>query len=109
MRLLAATRVFSKRLSKCIRPCCAACFYGSAQRKPRKTKGNHDGSVLQNTKKNPGEIDHVDLLTSSVTELIPQMVGFLASKKFHCTTFFVENRSDCTFSYHQEKLTLNKQ
>ena len=53
----------------------------------------------------PGEIAHADLMTRSVPGLIPPMVGFLTSKKFHCTSFFVEDRSECTFACHQETTT----
>ena len=50
----------------------------------------------------PREIAHTDIMTSSVPGLIPQMVGFLTSKKFHCSSFFIDDRSDFTFVYHQE-------
>ena len=40
-------------------------------------------------------------MTSSVPGLVPQIVGFLGSKKFHYTSFFVDDRSDYTFVHHQ--------
>ena len=50
----------------------------------------------------PGEIAHADLMTSSVPGLISQMVGFLASRKFHYASFFVDDHSAYTFACHQE-------
>ena len=35
------------------------------------------------------------------------MVDFLTSRKFHCTSFFVEDRSDCTFAHHQESTNVD--
>ena len=49
----------------------------------------------------PGEITHADIMTSSVPGLMPQMVGFLSSKKFHYASFFVDDKSDFTFACHQ--------
>ena len=37
----------------------------------------------------------------SVPSLMPQMVGFLGSTKFHYASFFVDDRSDFTFVHHQ--------
>ena len=50
----------------------------------------------------PGEIAYADIMTSSVPRLIPQMVSFLTSRRFHCTSFFVDDSSDYTFIHHQE-------
>ena len=50
----------------------------------------------------PGEIAYTNIITSSVVSLIPQIVGFLASKKFHYTSFFINNTSNFTFVYCQE-------
>ena len=50
----------------------------------------------------PGEIGHADLMKSLVPGLTPQMVGFLTSRKFHCASLFVDDRSERTFSHHQE-------
>ena len=49
-----------------------------------------------------GEIAHADIMTSSVLGLIPQMIGFLMSRKFHHTSFFVDDSSDYAFVHHQE-------
>lgn len=53
-------------------------------------------------RKLPGEIAHTDIMTSSIPGLIPQMVGFLTSRKFHNTSFFVDDETDFTFVHHQE-------
>ena len=50
----------------------------------------------------PGEIAHTDLMKSSLPGLMPQMIGFLSSRKFHYTSFFVDDRSDYTFACDQE-------
>ena len=102
MQLLDATGIFPKRLSKCTRPAFDTCCHGTAQRKIWRTKGKHNESILQKMKTLPGEIVHTDLMTSSVPGLMPQMVGFLASRKFHYTSLFVDDRSDYTFACHRE-------
>ena len=33
---------------------------------------------------------------------MPQMVGFVTSRKFHYASLFVDDRSDCTFACHQK-------
>ena len=48
------------------------------------------------------KIAHTNIMTSSVLGLIPQMVGFLTSKKFHYTSFFVDDASNFAFVHHQE-------
>ena len=49
----------------------------------------------------PYEIVHIDIMTSSVPGLILQVKGFLTSKKFHYTSFFVNDKSDFTYVYYQ--------
>ena len=70
MQLLTANVIFPKSLSKCTRPACAAYCYCAAQRKPWRTKGKYNESILQKMKTLPGEIDHADLITSSVPGLM---------------------------------------
>lgn len=102
IQILAAAGHFPSRLAKCTRPACATCCYGSAQRKPWRSKSKQNKAILDKMRTLPGEIAHTDLMTSSVAGLIPQMVGFLTSKKFHYSSFFVDDRSDFTFICHQE-------
>ena len=65
------------------------------------TKGNHNVSILNEMKILSGEIAHKCLMTSSEPGIIHQIVGFITSRKFHWTSFFVDNRSDYTFACHQ--------
>ena len=58
--------------------------------------------MLDRMRKLPGEIAYADIMTSSVPGLIPQMVGFLTSRRFHYTSFFVDDNSDYAFVHHQE-------
>ena len=102
IQLLAAAGHFPKRLSTCTRPACATCYYGKARRKPWRSKGKNNKAILERMRKMPGEIAYTNIMTSSVPGLIPQMVGFLTSKKFHYTSFFVDDASDYTFVHHQE-------
>ena len=64
-------------------------------------KGKVNKQIIERLKSLPGEIDHTEIMTSSVPGLIPQMVGFLGSAKFHYTSFFVDDRRDFTFVHHQ--------
>ena len=43
----------------------------------------------------------MDIMTSSVSGLIAQIVGFLGLAKFRYTSFFVDDRSEFTFVRHQ--------
>ena len=98
IQLLVATRTLPKRIYKCTRPACATFCHSAAQRKSWRTKGKHNERILQKIKTLPGEIAHTDLMTSSVPGPMPQMVGFLTSRKFHYASFFVDGRSDYTFA-----------
>ena len=40
-------------------------------------------------------------MTSSVSGLMPQMLGFITSKKFHHASFFVDDKSDFTNVHYQ--------
>ena len=102
LQLLAAAGHFPKRLSTCTRPACATCCYGKARKKPWRSKGKHNKAILDCMRKLPGEIAYTNIMTSSVPGLIPQMVGFLTSRKFHYISFFVDDSSDYTFVHHQE-------
>ena len=42
-----------------------------------------------------------DIMTSLALGLMLQMMGFLSSKKFYYTSFFVDDKSDFTFAHHQ--------
>ena len=50
----------------------------------------------------PGDIAHTDIMISSIPSLISQMVEFLSWKKFYYASFFIDDKSDFTFAYHQE-------
>ena len=105
IQLLTAAGHFPKRLSKCVRPVCTTCYYGKVRKKPLRSKGKNNKAILKHMRKRPGEIAHTDIMTTSVPGLIPQMVGFLTSKKFYHASFFINDASYFTFVHHQE-LTL---
>ena len=102
VQLLASSGYLPKRLSKCTRPACATCCYGKDHKKTWRSKGKHNRDILDQMKKLPGEITHTHIMTSSVPGLIPQMVGFVTSRKYHCTSFVVDDDSDYTFIYQYE-------
>ena len=106
LQILAAAGHFPKRLSICTCPACASCYYSLAQHKAWRSKGKHNKAILDQMRTLPGEIAHTDIMTSSVPGLIPQMVGFLTSKKFHYTSFFVDDKSDFTYVYHQGSISV---
>ena len=49
----------------------------------------------------PGEIAYTSMMNSSVPALMPQMVGFYGSAKFHNASLFVDDKLDCTFVHNQ--------
>ena len=81
IQVLAAFGHFPKRLSKCARPDFATCCYGLAERNPWCSKEKHNNDILESIRTLPGDIDHTDIMTSSVPGLIAQILGFLTSKK----------------------------
>ena len=101
IKFLSASVKFTSLLSKCTRPICATCCCGLAQRKTWKSKGKNNKGTLHQLTHLLGETSHDEIMTNSVLDLVPQMVGFLGSKKFHYTSFFFDDRSDYTFVHHQ--------
>ena len=97
LQLLAAAGHFPKRLSTCTSPVCTTCCHGKVRSKPWISKGKRDKAILDQMRKLPEEIAHADIMTGSVPGLIPQMVRFLTSRKFHYTSFFVDDETDFTF------------
>ena len=100
-QLISASGKNTSRLSKCAHPMCATYCYGSAQLKPWRTEGKHNKATFHHLKYIQRETAYTYIMTSSVPGLVHRMVGFLGSKTFHCTSFFVDDRCDCTFVHHQ--------
>ena len=50
----------------------------------------------------PNEIAHADVMSSSIPTLTHQIIGFLASNKYYYSSFFIDDRSDHAFVFHQE-------
>ena len=93
-QLLSAVGSFPKIISKCTTPACIACYCRASQRKPWRTKEKHNERVLRKMKTRPGETDHTDFMKISGPGVITQIFSFLPSRKFHCTSFFVDGCSD---------------
>jgi len=62
-------------------PLCVACQFGTAQRRPWRNKSKKNGSIRKPDQIKPGDGVSVDQIISAQPGLIPQMAGFLTSKR----------------------------
>jgi hypothetical protein len=62
-------------------PLCVACRFGTAHQRPWCTKGKKSGSIQKPDQTKPADGVSVDQIISAQPGLIPQMAGFLTSKR----------------------------
>jgi hypothetical protein len=75
-------------------PLCVACQFGSAHQRPWCTKGKKSGSIQKPDQTKPGDGVPVDQNISAQPGIIPQMAGFLTSKRIWGCTMFIDHVSD---------------
>ena len=85
-------------------PFCAACQYGKATKRPRRTKGvNNRGKIRTATA--PAQIVSVDQMESSTAGLIAQLKGKPTTARFRYATVFVDHFSRLSYVHLQPTLT----
>jgi hypothetical protein len=67
-------------------PVCMSCMFGTAHRKPWRSKEEKD-SIRKPTNNAPGKCISIDQMISAQPGLIPQMTGFLESQDLGCNYF----------------------
>lgn len=91
------------RLANCEKPRCAACLYGKATRKPWRSKPNK--SAILKDLSLPGELVAIDQMVSSTPGLVPQMKGFLTSKRYTAASVFVDVYSNYSFVFFHKTIS----
>ena len=86
---------------------CVDCQFGQAHRRPWRVKVNNSGSIRRLERKIPGDGVSVDKIVSAQPGLIPQMSGFLTSKRLWGATTFVDHVSDYVYVHLMQDLTLD--
>ena len=87
---------------------CVACQFGQAHRCPWRVKGKKSGSILKPEQTLPGDGVSIDQIVSAQPGLIPQMSGFLTSKRIWGCTTFVDHVSDYVYVHLMRDLTLDE-
>jgi hypothetical protein len=85
-------------------PLCVACQFGTAHQRPWRTKGKKSGP--DQTK--PGDGVSVDQIISARLGLIPQMAGFLTSKRIWGCTTFVDHVGNYIYAHLMKDFTTNE-
>jgi hypothetical protein len=88
-------------------PVCMSCMFGTAHRKPWRSKGEK-GSIRKPTDNAPGKCVSIDQMISAQPGLIPQMAGFLTNLRIWGATIFVDHYSDYVFVALMRDLTLDE-
>ena len=110
MFMLAEKGYLPKCLLKCrdYLPLCVACQFGSARRRPWRTKGKKHGNIRRKEEIRPGDGQSLDQIVSAQPGLIPQMAGFLTSSRLWGATVVVDHFSDYTYCHLMKDFTLEE-
>ena len=87
-------------------PVCVACIFGTAHKKPWRTKSKKYNPIRRPEDNAPGKRISTDQLVSAQPGLIPQMSGFLTNLRIVGATVFVDHYSNHVFVYLMKDLTL---
>ena len=87
-------------------PVCVACIFGTAHRKPWRTKSKKYNPIRRPEDDAPGKRISTDQLVSAQPGLIPQMSGFLTNLRIVGATVFVDHFSNHVFVCLMKDLTL---
>ena len=87
-------------------PICVACVFGTAHKKPWRTKSKKYNPIRRPEDDAPGKRISTDQLVSAQPGLIPQMSGFLTNLRIMGATVFVDHFSNHVYVYLMKDLTL---
>ena len=99
-----------KGLLKCKKalPLCVACQFGTAHRRPWRRRGKASGSIRRPEHVLPGDGVSMDQIVSAQPGLIPQMSGFLTSKRIWGCTTFCDHVSDFVYVHLMRDFTVDE-
>ena len=108
--LLAELGHLPKRLLDCKSklPLCVACQFGTAHRRPWRVKGKKSGSIRKANQVEPGDGVSIDQIVSAQPGLIPQMSGFLTSRRIWGVTTFCDHVSDFVYVHLMRDFTVDE-
>ena len=108
--LLAELGHLPKRLLDCKSklPLCVACQFGTAHRRPWRVKGKKSGSIRKADQVKPGDGVSIDQIVSAQPGLIPQMSGFLTSRRIWGVTTFCDHVSDFVYVHLMRDFTVEE-
>ena len=87
-------------------PICVACVFGTAHKKPWRTKSKKYNPIRRPEDDAPGKRISTDQLVSAQPGIIPQMSGFLTNLRIMGATVFVDHFSKHVYVYLMKDLTL---
>ena len=107
---LATLGILPKRLLECRAkpPMCVACPFGQAHQRLWRVKGKKSGLIRKPAQTLPECGVSVDQIVSAQPGLIPQMSGFLTSKRIWGCTTRVYRVSDYLYVHLMKELTLDE-
>jgi hypothetical protein len=110
MLVLAENGTLPKRFTtlKGRTPICVSCIFGTAHRRPWRTKSKTSHPIRKKSDIFPGACTSVDQIVSAQPGLIPQMSGKLTILRVNGATIFVDHHSDLVYAYLMRNLTLEE-
>ena len=107
---LAEAGYLPKGLLKCKKmlPLCVACQFGTAHRRPWRRRGKASGSIRRPEHILPGDGVSMDQIVSAQPGLIPQMSGFLTSRRIWGCTTFCDHVSDFVYVHLMRDFTVDE-
>ena len=87
---------------------CVVCQFGQAHCRPLRVKGKKIESICRPEQTIPGDGVSVDQIVSAQPGLVPQMPGFLTSKRLWGAATFVDHVSDYVYEHLMRDLTLDE-
>lgn len=107
LQVFSSTGAIPRRLESVPHPKCVSCIFGRSHHRPWRAKGKNKKSIRSVEDTKPGDNASIDAMTSRTPGLIPQMSGFLTSKRYWAATIFVDHATSYGYVYLQEDQTLD--
>ena len=89
-------------------PICASCLFGTAHKRPWRTKSKISYPIQKESDMSPGARASTDQLVSAQPGLIPQISGRLTHQRVNGATVFVDHCSDHVYVYLMRDLLLDE-
>jgi hypothetical protein len=90
------------------RPICVSCLFGTAHKRPWRTKSKESHPIRKESDMSPGARASTDQIVSAQPGLIPQISGKLTHQRVNGSTIFVDHFSDHVYAYLMRDLSLDE-